>query len=94
MTALVKLLELNDSRLDSLTVPGELMVENAATIMTRSKSKKKAENWTIVPFKAKILSILLQEFQTVEEEEALKNGDEDDDEVIHLSSCCKCAMDV
>jgi len=76
-----KILQLNDPRIDPITVPGELVVQTGEGIRTRSKSSgPTVEQWTSIPLKLKIVQILLQEYEVIEEEANPQPNSLDDDE--------------
>jgi hypothetical protein len=65
-----------DSRLTSIVVPGELVVEPSSTVVTRSKAKEKkgTEKWTTVALSVKILQLILKEYQVILEEAKQGSG--------------------
>lgn len=83
--ALSKLLlygvSVNDTRLASITVKGDLIcAAEGSRIMTRSK--KQQEQWTEVPLLMKIFKLLITElgFSALEQSDELSDGEEDEDE--------------
>jgi len=82
-TALAKLYESNDPRLQNIVVPGDLLVHSGEKIVTRSKSQTKKDEYTTVPLKVKIIQLLLQEYEVAIEEKIgaeEEEGDDDEDD--------------
>ncbi|KAI1295774.1 Importin-9 [Halotydeus destructor] len=67
--------------LNLIQVPGEPVISDGAGIVTRSKSKGSANQWTSIPCSIKILKLLVQEIRNIEEgNERYGDSDDDDDE--------------
>ncbi len=59
--ALSKLYSLNDPRIASTNVRGDLIITSSDRIMTRSRAKHTPEQYTVVPAQLKILKVLIEE---------------------------------
>jgi hypothetical protein len=63
--ALSKLYELQDPRINSIQVKGDLIVPtNDNRIMTRSRAKLQPDQWTVAPANLKILKVLVEELHS------------------------------
>lgn len=81
IVGLCKILSLNNGALLNLAVKGEPIVELTDKIVTRSQSKmanKNVEQFTVVPFAQKMLSLLAREVVDEEEIANEPDGDEED----------------
>ena len=74
-TGLAKVLELKDSRLDAISVPGDVVVDPNEGIVTRSKSKTTPKKYSLVPLKVKILQLLVREHQVANVADEAENDD-------------------
>jgi hypothetical protein len=77
-TGLAKILELKDGRLDSITVPGDLVVDPNEGIVTRSKAKEannNARKFSVIPLKVKILQLLVREYQVANVADEIEDDD-------------------
>jgi hypothetical protein len=59
--ALAKLYELNDPRIASVQVKGDLIVPKSDRIMTRSRAKQQPDQYTTVSAQLKIIKVLVEE---------------------------------
>ena len=59
--ALSKLYSLNDPRIASTNVKGDLIITNSTRIMTRSRAKETPEQYTVISAQLKILKVLVEE---------------------------------
>ncbi|RUS18224.1 hypothetical protein BC937DRAFT_89014 [Endogone sp. FLAS-F59071] len=81
--ALSKLFLSTDSRVQSLTVQGDLIVNQSNKIMTRSRTRQAPDQYTILPVPVKIVKILVADLQSnleaepAAEEESVESGDEE-----------------
>jgi len=100
LTALVKLYQMNDNRINNIVVEGERLSDAFDGIVTRSKAKQLSERTTQVAFKVKIIQILVREYQVILETErdaaanAVLGQDEEDDEFQDLSDFLDSADDI
>ncbi|KAI8076801.1 armadillo-type protein [Halteromyces radiatus] len=83
--ALSKVFLINDPRLQNMKVKGEIVVNPNAGIVTRSKSKKNPDQYTLIPLPMKIIKLLVADLgnslPTAQgpQEDAESIGDEDGD---------------
>ncbi|PWN19599.1 ARM repeat-containing protein [Microstroma glucosiphilum] len=91
--ALAKLLETSDESLATISVKGDLIPDTSNTIRTRSRAKLNPHRYTSIPLSAKILKILIAEYDTAgdgppsrllpggltQDDEDLEEEDGDDD---------------
>ena len=64
MIALTKIYDLNDARIASIQVKGDLIIPPSdGRIMTRSRAKLHPDRYTAVPANLKILKVLIDELQ-------------------------------
>lgn len=67
--------------LNLIQVPGEPIIVDSATIVTRSKTRSQEVKWTTIPCSVKIFKLLVQEIRTIEENgQADESDDEDEDD--------------
>lgn len=59
--ALTNIYQLHDKRLDNIQVQGDIVVQNASRIKTRSQAKKEPDQWSIVTVPLKLVKVLIQE---------------------------------
>ena len=60
MSALTKVLFLNDARVNAMSVRGYIVVDTNAPRRTRSQKAESAVKFTTIPITAKIVSLLLK----------------------------------
>jgi hypothetical protein len=82
LISLSKFLLFNDEKINSIMVPGELIISKTSGIITRSKSKKTSDKWTMIPLKVKILQLILKEYQILIEEESIQKNNKNNEEEI------------
>ena len=64
IVALSKIFALQDERVKSIGVKGDLVVENTGRIKTRSQARLNPDRWTTVPADLKILKLLVGELDS------------------------------
>ncbi|KAH8900212.1 ARM repeat-containing protein [Thozetella sp. PMI_491] len=72
--ALSKLYTLNDPRIASTNVKGDLIITNSDVIMTRSRAKVTPEQYTVVSAQLKILKVLIEELLSASGANAASNA--------------------
>lgn len=91
--ALAKLLESSDESLASISVKGDLIPDTSNTIRTRSRAKLNPHLYTSIPLPAKILKILIAEYDSagdgppsrllpgvkIQDDDDLEEEDDDDE---------------
>ncbi|KAI9023057.1 armadillo-type protein [Phycomyces nitens] len=83
--ALSKLLLVNDPRLQSMTVKGEIVVNPDGGIVTRSRAKRNPDQYTAIPLYTKIIKLLVADLgntipnDQAPQEDAESIGDEGED---------------
>lgn len=89
VVALSKLFTLNDPRLSSIQVQGDLILQKSTSdrIMTRSRARQTPNQYTIIPAQLKIIKILVEELSSasgtgrgLDPSAAADLDDEDDDD--------------
>ncbi|KAI9144991.1 armadillo-type protein [Paraphysoderma sedebokerense] len=70
IAALIELFRSGHSNLNSIMVKGDLIVPNSGRILTRSRSKNTPDQFTVIPFPAKILKLLYNDLvQNIEQQQ-------------------------
>lgn len=86
VVALSKLYDLNDPRMASIQVKGDLIVPKSDRIMTRSRAKETPDQYTAVSAQLKIIKVLVEELlnasghKAFDAAAAAANGDDDEED--------------
>ncbi len=59
--ALTNIYKLHDERLSSIHTKGDLVIQNATRIKTRSRAKKEPDEYSVIPVPLKLTKVLIQE---------------------------------